>query len=97
MLKGKSMLEYKNLFLPNDYEMNDKIIQKYFQSIFKMKKKFIVLFVVNMKNLETLKHHIFSKKTLVLSIICSKCDSKEEKIFKEEKSIKTLKILGFNY
>ena len=41
MLKGKSMLEYKNLFLPNDNEMNDKIIQKYFQSIFKMKKNLL--------------------------------------------------------
>ena len=30
------------------------------------------------------------QKTLVLSIICSKCDSKDEKIFKEEQSIKTL-------
>ena len=29
MLKGKSLLEYKDLFSPNDYEKNDKII-KYF-------------------------------------------------------------------
>ena len=26
MLKGKSMLDYKNLFSPNEYEKNDKII-----------------------------------------------------------------------
>ena len=31
MLKGKSFLEYKNLFSPNDYEKNDKTIIKYFQ------------------------------------------------------------------
>ena len=31
MLKGKSLLEYKNLFFPNDYEKNDKIKLKYFQ------------------------------------------------------------------
>ena len=31
MLKGKSLLDYTNLFSPNDYENNDKIIQKYFQ------------------------------------------------------------------
>ena len=31
MLKGKGLLEYKNLFSPNDYEKNDKIILKYFQ------------------------------------------------------------------
>ena len=30
MLKGKSLLEYTNLFLPNEYKKNDKII-KYFQ------------------------------------------------------------------
>ena len=31
MLKGKSFLDYKNLFSPNGYEKNDKIILKYFQ------------------------------------------------------------------
>ena len=28
MLKGKSLLEYTNLFSPNNYEKNDKIILK---------------------------------------------------------------------
>ena len=31
MLKVKILLEYTNLFSPNDYEKNDKIILKYFQ------------------------------------------------------------------
>ena len=31
MLKGQSFLDYKNVFSPNDYEKNDKIILKYFQ------------------------------------------------------------------
>ena len=31
MLKGKSLLDYVNLFSPNYYEKNDKIILKYFQ------------------------------------------------------------------
>ena len=31
MLKGKCLLDYTNLFSPNDYEKNDKIILKYFQ------------------------------------------------------------------
>ena len=31
MLKGESLLEYTNLFPPNYYEKNDKIILKYFQ------------------------------------------------------------------
>ena len=30
MLKGKSFLDDTNLFSPNEYEKNDKIIQKYF-------------------------------------------------------------------
>ena len=34
------------------------------------------------------------EKTLVLSIICSKCKNEDEKIFKEEKSIKISKIIG---
>ena len=33
MLKGKSSLKYTNLFSPNGYETNDKIILKYFQII----------------------------------------------------------------
>ena len=31
MLKGKSLLEYTNLFSPTDYKKNGKIILKYFQ------------------------------------------------------------------
>ena len=31
MLKGKSSLEYTNLFSPNEYKKNDKIILKFFQ------------------------------------------------------------------
>ena len=31
LLKVKSLLEYKKLFFPTDYENNDKIIPKYFK------------------------------------------------------------------
>ena len=31
MLKGKSLLEYTNLFSPNEYKKNDNMILKYFQ------------------------------------------------------------------
>ena len=34
------------------------------------------------------------KKTLVLSIICSKWKNKDEKFFKDKESIEILKILG---
>ena len=31
VLKGKSLLDYTNLFSPNDYEKNDETILKHFQ------------------------------------------------------------------
>ena len=31
MLKNKNLLDYANLFSPNEYEKNDKVILKYFQ------------------------------------------------------------------
>ena len=31
MLKGKSSLDYTDLFSPNDYQRSDEIILKYFQ------------------------------------------------------------------
>ena len=34
------------------------------------------------------------EKTSVLSIICSECENKDDKRFKEEESIEILKILG---
>ena len=33
MLKGKSFLDYTNLFSPNDYKQDDKKILKYFQQL----------------------------------------------------------------
>ena len=35
------------------------------------------------------------QKTLVVSIICSKCKNEDETIFKEEESIEILKFLHF--
>ena len=31
MIAGKTLLDYTNLFSPNDYQKNDKIIFKYFK------------------------------------------------------------------
>ena len=42
---------------------------------------------------EKAKVSYFLQKTLVLSIICSKLKTEYEKLFKEEESIKILKIL----
>ena len=43
MLKGKSLLEFTNLFSPNYYEKNDKVKIKIFSTIKKMKKLYCVI------------------------------------------------------
>ena len=45
------------------------------------------------KKFEKPKISYLLEKTLVLSIICSKCINEDEKIFKEEDSIEIIKIL----
>ena len=52
-----------------------------------------MLFVTSIENLKYIKYRT-SCKTLVLSIICGKYINEDEKVFKEEKSIEILKILG---
>ena len=53
MLKGKSLLEYKNLFSPNEYKKNGKAILKYFQyNLNKLKWwKSVLIFAINTENL----------------------------------------------
>ena len=41
-----------------------------------------------METLKTLKYRIFSKKTLFLPIICGKCGSEAENVFKEKEQLK---------
>ena len=48
----------------------------------------------NYKRFEKPKISYHLEKALVLSIICSKCINKNEKLFKEEESFEVLKILG---
>ena len=87
MWKDESFLEYINSFSSNNYEKNDKTIIKHFQYIFKMKNTFCVVCSKSQKLKNPKISYIF-KKTLVLSIIFSKFESKDEKIFQEEKLIK---------
>ena len=58
MLKGISLLEYTNLFPPDEYKKNGKIISKYIQQNVN-KLKFSVMFVINIGNLKELKYYIF--------------------------------------
>ena len=76
MLKGKSLLEYDNLFSPSECKKNVGIILKYFQEKLKWK-QLIVLLAVNIKKLKNPKISYTLLKTLVLSIICSKCGIKD--------------------
>ena len=46
------------------------------------------------RKLKTPKISYLSEKKIVLSVICSKCMKKDEKLFKEEESIEMLKMLG---
>ena len=93
MLKGKSLLGYINLFFPNDYEKNDKNNAKIF-SITKKMKKLNCIICGKCRKFEKPRISYIFEKILVLSIICSKCKTENEKIVKEEESIEILKILG---
>ena len=61
MLKGKSLLEYTNLFSPKEFKKNKKIILKYFQQNLN-KLKCIVVFAMNIENFKKLKYYTFLKK-----------------------------------
>ena len=56
-------------------------------------KKFYCIICSKYKKFEKPKISNILEKTLVLSIICSKCQNEDEKMFKEEESIEILKIL----
>ena len=58
-----------------------------------MKKIFCVI-CSKYRKFEKPKISFILEKTLVLSIICSRCMNKHEKIFKEEESNEIIKILG---
>ena len=80
MLEGKIFLDYTNLFCPNDYEKNDKIILKY-EKIIKRSKKMKKLYCVicgKYRNFEKRKTSYLLGKTLGFSIIISKCKNEDE-------------------
>ena len=60
-----------------------------------MMKKLYCVNCSKYKKFEEPKISYLLEKTLVLSIICSKCKIEDEKIFKEEESIERLKILSY--
>ena len=62
-------------------------------------KKFNALFAISIENLyknkykknKSIKISHLLQKTLVLSIICSKCENEDEKLFKEDESVEIFK------
>ena len=66
MLKGKSFLDYRNFFSPNNYENNNKVILKCFQWL-KRSKNYVALIAVKKEKLKTLKCHTSRES------ICSFC------------------------
>ena len=76
------MLDYTNLFPPNDCEKNDTAYWK----------NYTALFAVSIENLKNKISYILEKA--VLSIIFSICKNEDEKIFKAKESIDIAKILG---
>ena len=91
MLKGKSLLDYTNLFSPNDYGKNDKTIVKYFQKLKCWKKLYCVIRGKDRK-FEKPKISYSLEKTVIHYIIWSKCTNKDEKLLNKEESTEILKI-----
>ena len=60
-LKDKSILEYTNLFFPDEYEKNDNIILKSFHECLN-KLKCIVVFTINVENIRKIKILFIFKK-----------------------------------
>ena len=56
-------------------------------------KKFYCIICGNYRKFEKPETSYIFEKTLVLSIICSKCKNEDEKVFKEEESFDILKFL----
>ena len=85
MLKGKRFLDYTNLFSPSKYEKNDNIILKIFSITWNYKK--------NYRRVKSSKISYILVKTVVLSIICDNCGSKNENTLKEKEEYEIFKIL----
>ena len=91
MLKDKRLLDDTNLFSPNDYEKDDKMILKYFQQL-KRQKLYCATCSTHRKFENPKIPYLFEKTAL--SIVCNMCKNEDEKLFNEEESIEILKNLG---
>ena len=91
LCKGKSLPDYRNLFSPNGYNNNDKIILTK-----KMEKLYCCFICRKYRKFEKRKISYLFEKTFALPVICNKWKNEDEKIFKEKDSIEILTVLGLN-
>ena len=82
------MLDYANLFSPNKYEKNDKIILKYFQLLKRLwRKNYTALFAVSIQKKtksKTLKILKTKNGRIMLLPKCEVCDSIKSRFIKEQ-------------
>ena len=83
MLKVKSLLDYTNLFSPNKNQKNGKNNTKLFSITNKVKMNKIYFIICGKyKKFKNPKLSYIFEKTILLSIIRSKWDNEDEKIFR---------------
>ena len=85
------MLDYRNLFSPNDYEKNDKIIKKFFWWIYFKNVRMRKIHCSKCKKYKKNKKPEISyihDETLLLSSICKKCGSEDEKYLRKKYQFK---------
>ena len=80
MPNSKGLLDYGNLFSPNEYEKNDKILLKYFKV--KMKRIYCIK-CDKYRKFKNPKISCIFDKTVVLYIVWDKCGNNDEKRYKE--------------
>ena len=80
MLKGKSLFDCKNLFSPNNYENNHKVLKNLFLLIDSKKTRMIKTYCTKLKKYKELtksKISYICHKTLLLSSVFNKCGSED--------------------
>ena len=91
MLKDKSLLEYTNLFSPNDYEKNDNN-----NKTFSIERKKVKMYCSKKRKFEKPTMSYIFLKALSPLVVFSKCDHEYEKLFIEEESYQILTFQGLN-
>ena len=87
MLKGKSLLDYTNLYTLNDYEKNRKVILKYFQYL-KWWNYYITIFAISIEQLENEKCQNSYKKRLLFLLFAVNVKKKKKRYTKKKNQLR---------